>query len=207
MQNRRMIRAALVDFGDTLVDQTFMFRDCDRFPTWTVVYGAVVREHLEAWETGRMSSAELAVHIAARLDAPPADVHAYMGELCRGLRFFPVVNEAMRRRRQRGGTQALVTVNTDVVDDIAVHYGLLDVFDLVVSSSHHGTVSKTELCHRALDLLGGLDPTDTVLVDNLPENVEGWIACGGQGYLFRDDATFAGDVRAGRVPGFVASDV
>ena len=38
-------------------------------------------------------------------------------------------------------------------------------------------------------------------------NVDGWVAAGGQGYLFTDDKRFAEDVALGAVPGFEAHDL
>src|SRR6266508_3969053 len=98
-----------------------MLVDCPRFPSWTVHYGAAVAALQRAWETGELSSRELAAAVASRLGAGnrPEDVSAYMGELCRSVRFFPVVNAALRRRRDRGDRQALVTVNPDLFADIA----------------------------------------------------------------------------------------
>ena len=202
-----MIDVALVDFGNTLADETFMRRDSDKFPTWTADYVAVVDELHHDWDTGRISSERIAQRVADRLAASPVAVYRHMLDLCRSLTFYPAVNEALRRRRARGGRQALVTVNPDLFADIARIHALHDRFDVIVASWEHGTDDKTELCHRALQLLGGVEPDRTVLIDNLSPNVDAWVRSGGHGYTFRDDATFAGEVVHQQVPGFLPADV
>lgn len=201
-----MVSVALVDFGNTLVDETFLRQDGDRFPTWTADLLAVLDEAGDGWDTGLVSTAELAGRIAARLGAGADEVHDHMLELCWSMTFFPAINAAVRRRRDRGGRQALVTVNPDLFADIAAHFALHDAFDLVVTSAEEGTVDKIELCQRALERLGGVPAADSVLVDNIAPHVDGWVAAGGHGYLFHDDTTFASDVAAGRVPGFLPDD-
>ena len=47
--------------------------------------------------------------------------------------YNPVINTALSRRRQRGGVQAIVTVNPDLFSQVTDHYGLADKFDLIVT--------------------------------------------------------------------------
>jgi FMN phosphatase YigB (HAD superfamily) len=202
-----MIDVALVDLGGTLADETFMRRSCERFPTWTSDYLAVVEELRADWDTGRLSSRQFAAHVGARLDASPDEVHHHMLELCRSLSFYPAINAALRQRRARGNRQALVIVNPDLFDTIARHYSLRDQFDVIVTSWEQGTDNKVELCRHALELLGGIHPARSVLIDNVADYVNAWEACGGRGYVFQDDATFVRNALDGQVPGFVASDV
>ena len=202
-----MIDVALVDFGNTLVDETFMRRDGEQFPTWTTDYVAVVDELRHDWDTGRLSSRQIAQRVADRLAASPEAVHHHMLELCRSLTFYPAINDALRRRRARGGRQALVTVNPDLFEHIARIHALDHSFDVVVASWEHGTDDKVELCRRAVELIGVVEADRTVLIDNLPANVDAWTRSGGRGYVFRDDATFVDDVLHQRVPGFLAADV
>jgi FMN phosphatase YigB (HAD superfamily) len=202
-----VIDVALVDFGNTLADETFMRRNSDQFPTWTTDYVAVVDELRHDWDTGRLSSHQLAQRVADRLAATPDAVHRHMLELCRSPTFYPAINDALQRRHARGGRQALVTVNPDLFVHIAQIHALHDRFDVIVASWEHGTDDKTELCHRALELMGGVDPDDTILIDNLTRHTGAWVRVGGHGYVFRDDMTFVDDVLHQRVPGFFAADV
>jgi FMN phosphatase YigB (HAD superfamily) len=202
-----MVDVALVDFGGTLADESFMRRDCERFPTWTTEYVAVVEERRDDWDTGQLSSRHLATRLAARLSATPDEVHHHMLELCRSLSFYPGINAALTQRRARGERQALVTVNPDLFDTVAHHYSFREQFDVIVTSWEHGTDNKVELCRHALALLGGDHPATSVLIDNVSEHVNAWVSCGGRGYVFRDDRVFVNDVLDGQVPGFVTADV
>lgn len=100
-----------------------------------------------------------------------------------------------------------MTVNPDLFEEVVIHYSLLDSFDAVITSSWQGTDDKVQLCWRTLELLGVDDPSDTVLIDNLQVNVDGWVTAGGMGYLFVHDDGFADDVARGKVPGFEARDL
>ena len=55
----------LVDFGNTLADQTFMWRDDPAFGDWVTHYGSVVRRLAHDWECGTTSTSDLATAIAA----------------------------------------------------------------------------------------------------------------------------------------------
>lgn len=198
---------ALIDFGNTLAEETFMRRDCEAFPDWTSTWMEIMAESRAAWDTGRLSAGELAERLAPELGRSGDAVRAYMSELCRQVAFHPVITLAVRRRRARGGRQALVTVNPDLFDEVVVHYGLAGLFDAIVTSGARGTDDKVELCRHALATLGVADPEETILIDNVPANVEGWIAAGGMGYLYTSDDAFASDVTSGAVPGFDARDV
>jgi FMN phosphatase YigB (HAD superfamily) len=201
------VDVVLVDFGDTLADERWMRQDSSVFPTWTRTYVKVVDEMRGAWDVGRMTTVELAALIAERLGEDSEAIHSHMLGLCRALQFNPVINAALSHRRQRGGLQAIVTVNPDLFSQVTDHYGLADKFDLIVTSWEAGTADKVELCRHAMQRLGVDDPSRTVLVDNLQPNVDGWLAEGGAAYRFVDDDRFARDVASGSVPGFLPSDV
>jgi FMN phosphatase YigB (HAD superfamily) len=201
------VTLVLVDFGNTLAEETFMRCDSEAFPHWTSVWMDVMTEARVDWDTGRMSAGELAARLASEFGCTSEAVRAYMSELCRQLVFYPAINVAVRSRRARGGRQVLVTVNPDLFDEVVAHYSLAQHFDAVVTSAASGTDDKVELCHEALRRMGVENPADTVLIDNMPFNVEGWAAAGGMGYPFTSDDAFARDVRSGRVPGFHPSDL
>jgi phosphoglycolate phosphatase-like HAD superfamily hydrolase len=201
------VDTVLVDFGNTLADETFMRRDCARFPEWTHHYLAVVDRVRDDWDRGRASSLDIAALVAERLGVATEHVHAYMYELCGSLTFFPAINTALRRRHARGGRQVLVTVNPDLFGAIAAKYALGGLFDAIVTSAEEHTDDKVELCRRGVARLGDHRLSRVLLIDNIEDHVARWVACGGRGYVFRDDAVFSRDVIAGRVPGFVAGDV
>ena len=201
------VTVALVDFGNTLADEGWMRRNSERFPGWTAAYLAEVEELRRDWDVGIVSSGELAARIGLRIGCTPEDAHTYMRLLCHGLDFYPRINAALRRRRARGGRQALVTVNPDLFGEVADHYGLPDSFDAIITSWACRTDDKVALCWHALESMGLDDPRESVLVDNVESNVAGWVAVGGQGYHFSSDEAFVTDVTSGRVPGFGAEDL
>jgi len=195
----------LADFGDTLVDETFMWRNCEEFPDWTDHWGRVVGPMASDWNRGVVTSEQVCASMAASLGCSAQETARYVDVLCRDLRFFPMINAALARRRARGERQAIVTVNPDLFGRLVERYRLADAFDTIVTSCEVGTEDKTAVCLRACEELG-VDPPATVLVDNIEANVTGWRAAGGLGYLFAGDDAFAADVRRGAVPGFVAAD-
>lgn len=140
---------ALIDFGNTLAVETFMRRDSESFPTWTSTWLRTMTKTRLDWDTGSLSTDELADVIAAELGCTAQAVRGYMSQLCRQINFYPTVNAAIRRRRARGGRQALVTVNPDLIEEVVSHYSLLDIFDAVITSASQGTDDKVELCWRA----------------------------------------------------------
>ena len=183
-----------------------MRRDSERFPTWTATWLRILATRRIDWDTGRLTSEHLAAILAAEVSCPAIEVQDYMRDLCGRIQFFTEIGTAVRRRRARGGRQVLVTVNPDLFDEVVAQYSLLDSFDAVITSSSLGTDDKVDLCWRALQIMGVDDPSDTVLIDNVRTNIDGWVAAGGKGYLFTDDNRFAEDVARGNLPGVEPSD-
>jgi FMN phosphatase YigB (HAD superfamily) len=197
---------ALVDFGNTMADERFMWQNSDRFPTWTRDYGEVVGRFADGWNCGRVGTDVIVDEVSRKLRVRPALVQDHIDELLRGVRFYPAVNNALARRRARGERQAIVTVNPDLFANIAALYRLDERFDAIVTSAEIGSDDKVRICRVACARLR-VDPADTVLLDNIGEHVSGWRAVGGAAYLFKDDALFTADVRGKLVPGFEPTDV
>ena len=62
-----------------------------------------------------------------------------------------------------------------------------------MTSWEEHTLDKARLCEIALERLGGDDPYEALLVDNIEANVDAWRSLGGQAYLFSSDDEFARD--------------
>jgi FMN phosphatase YigB (HAD superfamily) len=201
-----MVPVVLVDFGNTLADETFMWRDVGAFADWTAHYGPVVRRLAHDWHCGRSTTDVLAAAIAASANRSRQDVRAHMALLCSRIAFYPGINTALDRRRARGALQAIVTVNPDLFSMIAVSYDLASRFDAIVTSWEIGTTDKVAICQAACEQVG-CAPRESALIDNTAENVERWIEAGGGGYVFRSDEQFIQDIEARRVPGFEPADV
>jgi FMN phosphatase YigB (HAD superfamily) len=187
------VRYLLWDFGDTLVDQRWMWPSPERVPGWTARYQALPDTDIDtSWNVGETTSEELAALFAVDLACTPEALISHMEQRCSDVQFF---EHACAAARAHTLPQAIVTVNSDVFTRFVVpKYALDSVFDVIVTSWEEHTMDKACLCEIALERLGGSDPAEALLVDNIEENVEAWRARGGQAYLFVSDERFAADV-------------
>ena len=109
------------------------------------------------------------------------------------MRFFET---AWATAKKRALPQAIVPVNSDVFSRFVVpNYSLDSTFDVIVTSWEEHTMDKARLCEIALERLGGHDPAQALLIDNIEANVDAWRALGGQAYLFTTDEAFARKLR------------
>lgn len=185
----------LWDFGDTLVDERWLYRPPQSWPSWTDEWTEVMKLHAEGWSDGSKSRSVIFAAMADRSGMNLAAVERHARECCTRLELHET---AWRVATEHHATQALVTVNADLFGDwIVPDYGLATMFDTIVISCSERTSDKTELCLIALDRLGlSGDRSDALLIDNRPDLVEAWRAVGGAGYWFQSDAHFADDVAA-----------
>jgi FMN phosphatase YigB (HAD superfamily) len=184
------VRYLLWDFGDTLADQRWMWPSPDGIPGWTARYRALPDSDLDTrWNVGEATSEDLASEFAADLGCAPDALVAHMEQRCADVRFF---ESAWGAAQAHVLPQAIVTVNSDVFSRFVVpNYALDSVFDVIVASWEARTMDKARLCEIALERLGGQDPAEALLIDNIEEHVEAWRARGGQAYLFTGDEAFA----------------
>jgi len=185
----------LWDFGDTLVDERWMWACPEGVANWTDSYRALGSGDVGSrWNRGELSFEEFATLIAADVGIGFHDACAHMQSCCNAIRFF---EHAWAKARSHEMPQAIVTVNPDLFTRFVVpNYDLDMVFDTIVTSWEEGTEDKARLCEIALERLGGSDPAAALLVDNIEANVDAWRARGGQAYLFVDDERFASEVVA-----------
>jgi FMN phosphatase YigB (HAD superfamily) len=161
-------------------------------PGWTARYQALPDSELDThWNLGEVSTAELMTAFASDVGGTQEMLLAHCETRCRDVRFYEHAWAAARAHVLR---QAIVTVNADLFNQYVVpNYSLDNVFDAIVTSWEEHTLAKARLCEIALERLGGQDPAEGLLLDNIEENVDAWRALGGQAYLFRNDAEFAAD--------------
>jgi hypothetical protein len=183
----------LWDFGDTLVDERWLYQPPETFPAWAQAWTDVMARHGDAWSDGSIDRAGIFAAMAERSGLPVADVERHARDCCR--RLEPHIT-AWRVATERRLPQALVTVNADLFGDWIVPDHELDVmFDTIVVSCVERTSDKSTLCTIALDRLGfDGDRRDALLIDNRLDLVEDWRSTGGSAYWFRNDAQFAADV-------------
>ena len=125
------------------------------------------------------------------------------------IRFF---EHAWAKARSHEMPQAIVTVNPDLFTRFVVpNYALDTVFDTIVTSWQEGTEDKARLCEIALERLGGSDPAEALLIDNIEANVDAWRATRRSGLPVRRRRAIYGDRNGawakpndGSAPGYVA---
>ena len=186
------VRYLLWDFGDTLVDQRWMWPSPVGVPGWTARFQALIDTELdEQWLRGEASTEAVAAIFSTDLDTTVDILIAHIEQLCRSIHFY---EHAWATARSHLLPQAIVTVNPDLFSNLIVpNYALDTTFDAIVTSWEERTLDKARLCEIALERLGGHDPAEALLIDNIEANVEAWRSLGGQAYLFRGDDAFKAD--------------
>ena len=186
--------AVLWDFGDTLVDQTWMLECPIGISQWREVFVEQIwnGELGLKWNRGTLSVDEVALELSRVVRADPARLLSHFRECCRRIRFHAGPMAVVKRARYR---HAMVTVNPDIFTRwIVPDYRLGDLFDPVVVSWQVGTVEKSELCYSAVSDLGeGIRKERVLLIDNIEANVQSWCDEGGLGYHFTGNQGFEKD--------------
>lgn len=188
------IKAILWDFGDTLVDETWMQAPLNGYSNWAEVWRDVMHGSGTAddWNLGRVDMVAMSELLGRQVGAPSDIILSHMLKCCRNVTFFESV---MSFAKECTLPQAIVTINPDIFSYVvAPHYQLIETFPVMATSWEEATLSKASLCDAALSRMDGdILRTEALLIDNKPENIEEWIAAGGQGYLFEGEAKFKED--------------
>jgi len=184
------VRYLLWDFGDTLVDERWMWSCPDGFANWTDSYRTLGAGDLGSrWNRGESTFEEFASQLAIDVGIGFDDACAHMQGCCNAIHFF---EHAWATAQSRAVPRGIVTINPDLFTRFVVpNYELDTVFETIVTSWQEGTEDKARLCEIALERLGGSDPAEALLIDNIEANVDAWRARGGQAYLFVGDEQFA----------------
>jgi hypothetical protein len=141
------------------------------------------------WNTGAISTREVATELAGALGVEVDAVIAHMEACSRRVRFF---SKVMAFIEECAAPQAIVTVNPDIFTNVVVpEYQLDRRVDLIVTSWQQGTEEKSALCGCAIDQLGiAVSLAECLLVDNRADNVLAWQSKGGAAYHFRGENAF-----------------
>ena len=186
------IQCLLWDFGDTLCDELSLWRVS---PEWMEVYRSFDDGLGAAWSLGDLDTHGFVAKLAKRM---PLTEEAILAHLTRTdlFEFFPFTYAFFRARHL---PQAIVTVNPALFSEVIVPGCAFDeVTDAIVVSGEEKTSDKGELCRRALERLNiGCDPSQALLIDNKPSNLESWANHDGIGYLYTTDDAFKADVTEG----------
>jgi phosphoglycolate phosphatase-like HAD superfamily hydrolase len=191
------IEAILWDFGDTLVDETWMLAPLEGVPRWPETYRGLLGDNALArqWNAGAITSLDVARAFGRELGVAPERLLKHMEWCSRNIAFYPRMKAVTAQRRY---PQAIVTVNPDIFSHVVVpHYRLDESFDAIVTSWQEQSASKPALCDAAIARLGGRWTRDRcLLVDNRQDCTEQWIAQGGRAYRFRGEDRFFADLGA-----------
>lgn len=180
------------DFGDTLVDETFMQYAPPGVPDWPVAY----RTHFEAnpdiverLDVGHAALHEFIAPLADTLSMPRADVARHLRAVFHRIEWLPGMRELVTSLNGKI-LQAVVTVNPHEFGAMAVACGLDPLVDVIVTSADVASLSKPVMARRARELLG-LEPdlSTSLLVDNKAHNTNDFVAAGGLAIHF-EPATF-----------------
>ena len=176
------------DFGDTLVDETFMQLAPEGVPEWGAAYRAAFAADptfAQSLDLGEASLCDLVDALALELpDTPRAVITRHLRTVWHRIEWF---DEARSWIEGLNGhvLQAVVTVNPHEFHGIAVACGLDRLVDVIVTSADTVSLSKPVMARRARRLLG-LDEalTTTLLIDNKIDNIDAFVVDGGQAILF-----------------------
>ena len=187
-----LIKALLWDFGDTLVDETWMQMQMPGCDAWPKVYRDLVYDRSlgDEWSLGNVDTATVAQALADRLGTTTQDaVRSHMERASRSITIF---EEVLAYAKSSPLPQAIVTVNPDMFSAVTVgRYELAEVFPVIVTSWEENTLSKAALCDIALARLGlGIQRSEALLLDNKQDNIKEWTDAGGMGYLFESEQEF-----------------
>ena len=191
------INLILWDFGDTLADERWMLAPMIGAPDWPTLYRERVgsTELGRLWNTGTISTREVAADLAGTLAIEVGAVVAHMIACSRRVRFF---SRVMAFVESCATPQAIVTVNPDIFTNIVVpEYQLDRRVDLIVTSWQQGTEDKVALCECAVAQLRIAAPLkECLLVDSRADHVLAWRSNGGEAYHFLGEDTFCEEFSA-----------
>jgi len=183
-----MIDLVCWDFGDTLVDESFMRIAPPGVPGWSAAYERCFNAdptYADRLDLGQTTLHELIQPLAARLAMTPAQIARHLRSVWTQIRWFPAAEHWVSTLDGKI-LQAVVTVNPTEFSGIAVACELDQLVDVIVTSADVGSLSKPVMARRARELLGLPDGLETtLLIDNKSHNTDAFEHEGGQVFLFR----------------------
>ena len=114
------IHAILWDFGDTLVDETWMQSPMPGVSGWAAAWRTLGIDNpdlIRRWDLGEIGRVDIAKALSAALGVSIAAITAHMEACSRNMAFFPAVMEFSARSQL---PQAIVTINPDIFTEVVV---------------------------------------------------------------------------------------
>lgn len=179
------------DFGDTLVDQTFMQYAPEGVPEWPEAYRTAFKadpDFVDQLNLGEAALNDLIEPLAELVPMSRAAIARHLREVCNRIEWLPGMRELVTELNGEV-LQAIVTVNPHEFGPMAVACGLDPLVDVIVTSADAVSLSKPVMARRARHLLG-LSPelSTTLLVDNDEFNVDEFMGEGGLAIRYTPDS-------------------
>lgn len=178
------------DFGDTLVDETFMQYAPEGVPEWSEAYRTAFkadRDFEDRLNLGEASLNDLIGPLAELLPMSRAAIARHMRTVFDRIEWLPGMRELVTGLDGKV-LQAIVTVNPHEFGAMAVACGLDPLVDVIVTSADSVSLSKPVMARRARHLLGlSPDLSTTLLVDNNEFNVDEFMGDGGLAIRYSPD--------------------
>jgi len=106
----------------------------------------------------------------------------------------PGMLAVVRELRQRGFTVAILSDQTDWLEQLDRRYGFFAAFDQIFNSYLLGKGKRDPSAFDDAVQALGVAPCETLLVDDMPGNVERAVSRGLRTILFRDEASFLAEL-------------
>lgn len=189
------IACVIIDFANTLSNSAYFWPLGAEFcsiVTERIFTGDNKALWASPWCCGRISSEEVADHLATVSGLTRAEVLQGLNDGCANMKLNPVIWGFAQAQRSQGRRTVLATVNMDVFTRIvAPAHGFDIVFDVIVSSADYGTEDKNELCEIAFSQLEGCTFGNSLLIDDSAKVVEAFRKRGGRAYHYTSDEALA----------------
>ncbi len=178
------------DFGDTLVDETFMQYAPENVPEWPHAYRRAFGadpDFADRLDLGEASLHDLIEPLADLVPMSRAEIARHLRAVFTRIEWLPGMRELVSELEGQV-LQAVVTVNPHEFAAMAVACGLDQLVDVIVTSADAVSLSKPVMARRARHLLGlSPDLSTTLLVDNKEHNVDEFFAEGGLAIHYTPD--------------------
>lgn len=189
------IKCIIFDFADTLYSGSYF----NIFPcgceNWRQLFNTYIFDkdviELKAMN-GELTTEDIAAIVSGHVGLGFEEVLQLAEDGCGNLEFNSAVLKFAIEQKIKGTATSLVTINMDVFTKVVVPaHGLSDIFDVIVNSFDHKEMKKEILLDIAFDQLGaGITFSNSLLIDDIADNVKLFEERGGYAYQYKDDKSF-----------------
>ncbi len=193
MDGRRKITTLLLDYGGVIAEEGFqqglaaIARRCGMAPAALIRAGADA-VYASGYVTGRGTEADFWRLLKSRTGIQ-GDPEAWRREILDRFRLRPRMLALVDELRARGLRVAILSDQTDWLDELEARDHFFHHFDRVFNSHHLGMGKRDPRTFRVAACRMGAAPGEVLFVDDSPGNVERARRAGLQALLFEDETT------------------